>query len=83
MQSEELVDNEKEVQESEIINEEDWSDEEGTEGGKISIQLGFVEAAEDTSKLLFRDADWRNWDGGKVGGWPVSVILCNDAVLYY
>lgn len=53
--------------------DEDWSDDEEQ---PIAIQLGFVEALDDAPRppVLFEDADWRNWDGGKVGGKPVRVI---------
>lgn len=49
--------------------EDDWSEEEEL---KTSIQLGFLEPIPtDIPDLLFQDPDWRNWDGGKVGGKPI------------
>jgi hypothetical protein len=30
-----------------------------------TIQLGFLETG---VNVLFDETDWRNWDGGKVGG---------------
>ncbi|RYH16059.1 hypothetical protein EON65_30700 [archaeon] len=68
-----------ESQEVDVVNEEDWSDE---EEAIAEIQLGFLEPVQDTTTILFRDPDWRNWDGGKVGGWPVSVNLCASTCQY-
>lgn len=36
--------------------------------GESTVQLGVI-AKE--SNALFLDSDWRNWDGGKIGGRPV------------
>ena len=33
------------------------------------VQLGFID---NHSNRLFLDHDWNNWDGGKVGGYPVT-----------
>lgn len=57
---------------------EDFSDDEGDDGesrdGKPDIQLGF---AGRESNALFSGADWREWDGGKVGGRPVWLDPAN------
>jgi hypothetical protein len=47
-----------------IEDEDDDSELEGESG----VQLGYVEQGENA---LFADSDWRNWDGGKIGGTPV------------
>lgn len=40
------------------------------EGG---VQLGVIAPVEGPSeKILFKNIDWHDWDGGKAGGWPVS-----------
>eukprot|EP00981_Chlorochromonas_danica_P005621 scaffold1160_cov174-Ochromonas_danica.AAC.21 len=53
--------------------EDDWSEDEDEElKTSTSIQLGFLEPVpDDLPDLLFHDPDWRNWDGGKVGGKPI------------
>lgn len=35
------------------------------------VQLGFIEDDDEEDKQLFNKANWREWDGGKVGGLPV------------
>ncbi len=35
-----------------------------------SVQLGFIEHRHNE---LFHNSDWCTWDGGKVGGFPVST----------
>eukprot|EP01031_Cornospumella_fuschlensis_P025692 gene25692-31027_t len=72
-------------QDVDVVNEEDWSDDESVEA---AIQLGFLEPVNDANFILFKDPDWRNWDGGKVGGWPIwldpvnlpspSTLLCSQ-----
>lgn len=52
-----------------MAEEEDISPEEFTE----SCMLGFLER--DSRNELFEDPDYRNWDGGKVGGTPVTIVL--------
>ena len=47
------------------------------------VQLGFIE--DTASNVLFQDNDWRNWDGGTVGGRPVSLYfmyLTNKCITY-
>lgn len=51
--------------------EEDYDDGDSEEESE-DVQLGFIEEA---TNALFGDSDWRNWDGGKVGGNPVSGII--------
>ena len=48
-------------------NDEDEDDIETQE--ESDVQLGFIDKT--TKNALFHDCDWRNWDGGKVGGHPV------------
>ena len=36
-----------------------------------SVQLGFLEKK---ANRLFKDPDWSKWDGGIVGGIPVSLL---------
>jgi hypothetical protein len=40
---------------------------------ETDVQLGFVDS--NTTNDLFKDRDWRNWDGGKIGGRPVSSYV--------
>lgn len=47
----------------------DFEDDDSNDETSSAIQLGFAEKAYNG---LFDDIDWRNWDGGKVGGLPVS-----------
>ena len=49
-------------------DDEDDSDNEGNSG----VQLGFVEKK---VNILFGERDWRNWDGGRIGGKPVRYQL--------
>jgi hypothetical protein len=43
------------------------------------VQLGFIQSDEtDQSKRndrLLQSPDWRKWDGGKVGGFPVGLCV--------
>lgn len=48
--------------------EEDYDDGDSEDEGG-DVQLGFIDSS--TNNKLFHDNDWRNWDGGKVGGQPV------------
>lgn len=34
-----------------------------------NVQLGFVEEGRNE---MFLSTRWQDWDGGKIGGWPVS-----------
>ena len=52
-------------------------EEEEEEEDDASIQLGFVEKSRNN---LFNEGDWRNWDGGKVGGTPVSWFSLKTAI---
>lgn len=52
----------------------DHSDDEDNESelqGDSGVQLGYIEQE---TNPLFSDPDWRNWDGGKVGGTPVNSL---------
>ena len=53
--------------------EEDFDDDDihGETEGEVetTVQLGF--ACEDEKNPLFSDPNWREWDGGKIGGRPV------------
>jgi hypothetical protein len=68
---EETLDIEK-AEENVSFIEDHESDEEddSTIPNSTHIQLGFVDRK--MKNVLFRDKDWRNWDGGKIGGLPVS-----------
>ncbi len=57
---------------------EDDEEEEEDMMGESGVQLGFVEK---TSNALFADTDWRNWDGGKVGGAPVRNLPCLELLI--
>lgn len=52
--------------------EEDYDDGDSEDEGG-DVQLGFIDAT--AKNELFRDSDWRNWDGGKVGGHPVRPLF--------
>lgn len=54
--------------------EEDYDDGDSEDEGG-DVQLGFIEGK--VKNILFADSDWRNWDGGKVGGNPVSEFICS------
>lgn len=65
----------------EIVNKEDDYDDQDEEEEEddieseiveASIQLGFVQK---DINPLFKEADWTTWDGGKVGGKPVSTLF--------
>jgi hypothetical protein len=50
--------------------DEDFDDCIGNdENGEIDtgVQLGFIEDGENS---MFKDLNWENWDGGRVGGKP-------------
>ncbi len=57
-----------------VVDGEDDDDEEDPEEEEIGIQLGFIDK-ENHHNSLFLDKDWENWDGGKVGGLPVSLSI--------
>ncbi len=63
-----------------VVDGEDDEDEEDAEEEEIGIQLGFIDK-ENPHNSLFLDKDWENWDGGKVGGLPVS--LSSIILLYH
>jgi pre-rRNA-processing protein TSR4 len=50
-------------------HEEDEDDMDEEDHDSVAIQLGFIEREEQNQ--LFLEKDWRNWDGGKVGGLPI------------
>lgn len=52
-----------------IDESEDYDEDSNDES---DVQLGFVD--KDDRNTLFKDPDWRNWDGGVVGGRPVSFL---------
>jgi hypothetical protein len=56
-------------------------DEDDDSKNEAMVQLGFVEPPE--QPLLFYNTDWSNWDGGKVGGWPVSVSCSIEKTFLY
>ena len=40
--------------------------------GEGGVQLGTVIPLEGSpDRVLFKNVDWHDWDGGKAGGWPV------------
>lgn len=40
--------------------------------GQSGVQLGTVVPLEGSQdRVLFKNVDWHDWDGGKAGGWPV------------
>ncbi len=53
-------------------NHDDSDDD--NEDGEGAIQLGFLYKEHNP---LFAASDWRNWDGGKVGGKPVWLDPVN------
>ncbi len=40
-----------------------------------SVQLGLLEPMPPVSQPLFLHPHWGSWDGGKVGGKPVCMLL--------
>lgn len=56
--------------EPKVQMEEDYDDGDSEDEGG-DVQLGFIDKT--MQNELFGDRDWRNWDGGKVGGAPVSL----------
>lgn len=77
--------NAKEVSSDEIpVEANNDIDEEGDENSSSNgddvdseVQLGFVEKS---NNPMFMDPDWRNWDGGKIGGRPVSFVVHTELV---
>ena len=65
-----------------LADEEDDSD---SEQETVHIQLGFAEKVEEEDpssiKWLYEDPNWSNWDGGKIGGKPVSDCSVCDLTL--
>lgn len=62
-----------ELVEDAVDASEDYDDESDEE---TDVQLGFIEKSD--RNILFKDSDWRNWDGGVVGGRPVmcfSIVI--------
>jgi hypothetical protein len=56
-----------------MSNHDDIDDEE-EENNYGVIHLGFINEGNSLSNLLFRNSNWNDWDGGKVGGKPVMDI---------
>lgn len=52
-----------------------YSDE---ENGK-EVELGYAEAR-DVDGIALTARSWTNWDGGKLGGKPVSSARCRHAI---
>lgn len=55
-----------------MAEEEDYCPDDCEEG--FETHLGFL-VVPDGRRPLFDGPDWEDWDGGKVGGKPVSVSL--------
>lgn len=58
--------------EPKVQMEDDYDDGDSEDEGG-DVQLGFIDKT--TQNELFNDCDWRNWDGGKVGGSPVCLLV--------
>lgn len=57
---------------SDVEDDDDFDDDIAEEG---RVQLGVVVPIEGPpEKILFKNVDWHDWDGGKAGGWPVSCV---------
>jgi pre-rRNA-processing protein TSR4 len=61
-----------------VNNDEDEDDDEDEDEDEMDedvkrkdVQLGFVEEIDDAYPILHLDKNWKNWDGGKVGGYPI------------
>lgn len=60
-----------------VEDDDDFDDDDEYEnyhtGEESGVQLGTVRPLEGSlaETVLFKDADWHEWDGGKAGGWPV------------
>lgn len=68
-------------------DEDDYSDSEVNDDDQL-IQLGFIDDKSSSKDFpinnLFHNPDWRDWDGGKVGGQYVSLSkenICINHVL--
>jgi hypothetical protein len=57
---------------AEVVKDSGDDSDDESESQEGSIQLGFLYKEQN---LLFSVSDWRNWDGGKVGGKPVRVSI--------
>ncbi len=72
-------------QEDEEDSEDDNDDSDDEDGPGFEMELGFAEPLEpgDAKRLLFLDPDWDEWDGGKIGGKPVSgPVELNSELIY-
>jgi hypothetical protein len=55
------------------VIDDDVDSEVGSEDFLEDVQLGFVEDIDDEERdtMLFNQSNWKEWDGGKIGGLPV------------
>lgn len=68
-------------QQQQQAEDSDSDSDDSDDKGGFDVQLGFAEPMEpeDAMRLLFRDPNWHDWDGGKIGGKPVRAscsFLC-------
>lgn len=62
-----------------VLDEEE--DEEDDFPTDCQIQLGFIDL--EFSNKLFLSKNWKEWDGGVIGGKPVSRFLLFSSILFY
>lgn len=56
----------------EVDSDSDDEDMFNYTAGESGVQLGTVIPLEGSpDRVLFKNVDWHDWDGGKAGGWPV------------
>ncbi len=65
-----FADEDSEDEDYDSFDEHDTDEESG-------VQLGTVLPLEGSlvDSVLFKNVDWHEWDGGKAGGWPVSLMV--------
>lgn len=63
---------EEEENEEEDDQEDDEDDEDEVEGPNPYIQLGYIDQKVNN---LFLNKNWKEWDGGCIGGKPVSIFF--------
>ena len=69
----EFLTSEKEEKEGVMGAIDEGEDEEDDLPTDCQIQLGFIDL--ELSNKLFLSKNWKEWDGGVIGGKPVSIFL--------
>ena len=55
-------------------------DDDEYEEGEVNVELGFAEALESDDVAAIDEPCWSDWDGGKLGGRPVRLLVARPSL---